>query len=138
MTVFEYTIVRSLRCFRGKKRSTLIESSHVLPLIPPGQYQRNQQQEQSFRRAMQQMHMLYAHNSTTTLRIETLTPEPQLQRCRSEGRQIWAFVAGQLQLVSLKDLRFEDDHPDAGCGFQDFVVLCCVHFPSGNWMLNKA
>lgn len=76
------------------------------------QYQRNQQQEQSFRRAMQQMHMLYAHNSTTTLRIETLTPEPQLQRCRSEGRQIWAFVAGQLQLVSLKDLRFEDDHPD--------------------------
>lgn len=76
------------------------------------QYQRNDQQEQSFRRAMRQMHLLYAHNSTTTLRIETLTPEPLLQRCRSEGRQIWAHVAGQLQLVSLKDLRFEDDHPD--------------------------
>ena len=40
------------------------------------QFQRlSQQQNRSFRRAMQHMHVLYCHDATSTLRIESLTPE---------------------------------------------------------------
>ncbi|CAE7293652.1 NLRC3, partial [Symbiodinium microadriaticum] len=40
------------------------------------QFQRlSQQQNLSFRRAMQHMHVLYCHDATSTLRVESLTPE---------------------------------------------------------------
>ena len=43
------------------------------------QYKRNMaSQERSFRRAMGNMHVLYAHEHTSTLRIETLTPSEEM------------------------------------------------------------
>ena len=43
------------------------------------QFQRlSQQQNLSFRRAMQNMHVLYCHDATSTLRIESLTPEADI------------------------------------------------------------
>ena len=43
------------------------------------QYKRNMaSQEKSFRRAMGNMHVLYAHEHTSTLRIETLTPSEEM------------------------------------------------------------
>ncbi|CAE7482622.1 NLRC3, partial [Symbiodinium microadriaticum] len=43
------------------------------------QFQRlSQQQNLSFRRSMQHMHVLYCHDATSTLRIESLTPEADI------------------------------------------------------------
>ena len=43
------------------------------------QYKRNMaSQERSFRRAMANMHVLYAHEHSSTLRIETLTPSEEM------------------------------------------------------------
>ena len=45
------------------------------------QFQRlSQQQNLSFRRAMQHMHVLYCHDKTSTLRIESLTPEADIAK----------------------------------------------------------
>lgn len=43
------------------------------------QFQRSaKSQEQSFKRAMQNMHVIYAHEHTSTLRIESLTPREEI------------------------------------------------------------
>ena len=48
-------------------------------------------EEQSFRRSMGNMHAMYAHESTITFRIESLTPEHHWQKAIEDGSQVTIF-----------------------------------------------
>ena len=62
-------------------------------------------EEQSFRRSMQNMHAMYAHESTMTFRVESLTPEQRWQNAIQDGLQVKIFheKSGLIQPVSLED-----------------------------------
>ncbi|CAE7219579.1 NLRC3, partial [Symbiodinium necroappetens] len=56
------------------------------------QFQRlSQQQNLSFRRAMQHMHVLYCHDETTTLRIESLTPEADIAEAETNQDSVIVY-----------------------------------------------
>ncbi|CAJ1377613.1 unnamed protein product, partial [Effrenium voratum] len=70
------------------------------------QYFRNEEdQEISFRRGMQNMHLLYAHESSTTARIQELTPEDEKSR-KSDPDTIPVFSArlGRVVAVPIGEL----------------------------------
>ena len=48
-------------------------------------------EEQSFRRSMGNMHAMYAHESTMTFRLESLTPEHRWQKAIQDGSQVTIF-----------------------------------------------
>ena len=48
-------------------------------------------EEQSFRRSMGNMHAMYAHESTITFRLESLTPEHRWQKAIKDGSQVTIF-----------------------------------------------
>ena len=48
-------------------------------------------EEQSFRRSMGNMHAMYAHESTITFRLESLTPEQRWQKAIKDGSQVTIF-----------------------------------------------
>ena len=62
-------------------------------------------EEQSFRRSMRNMHAMYAHESTMTFRIESLTPEQRWQKAIQDGLQVKIFheKSGLIQPVPLED-----------------------------------
>ena len=62
-------------------------------------------EEQSFRRSMGNMHAMYAHESTMTFRVESLTPEQRWQKAIQDGLQLKIFHAksGLIQPVPLED-----------------------------------
>ena len=62
-------------------------------------------EEQSFRRSMRNMHALYAHESTMTFRVESLTPEQRWQKAIQDGLQVKIFhqKSGLIQPVPLED-----------------------------------
>eukprot|EP00434_Breviolum_minutum_P035298 symbB.v1.2.031237.t2/scaffold3603.1/size59761/3 len=62
-------------------------------------------EEQSFRRSMGNMHAMYAHESTMTFRVESLTPGQRWQKAIQNGSQVKIFHAksGLIQPVPLED-----------------------------------
>ena len=64
-------------------------------------------EEQSFRRSMRNMHAMYAHESTMTFRVESLTPEQRWQKTIQDGLQIKIFheKSGLIQPVPLGNLQ---------------------------------
>ena len=62
-------------------------------------------EEQSFRRSMRNMHAMYAHESTMTFRVESLTPEQRWQKAIQDGLQIKIFHerSGLIRPVALED-----------------------------------
>ena len=48
-------------------------------------------EEQSFRRSMGNMHAMYAHESTITFRLESLTPKERWQKAVKDGSQVTIF-----------------------------------------------
>ena len=67
----------------------------------------SEQEEESFRRSVQNMHVLYAHEFTRTLRIESLTPGPVWEAMlSSEADRVRAyhFDTGEVTERPLKDL----------------------------------
>ena len=62
-------------------------------------------EEQSFRRSMRNMHAMYAHESTMTFRVESLTPEQRWQKAIQDGLQVKIFheKSGLIQPVPLED-----------------------------------
>jgi len=65
-------------------------------------------EEQSFRRAMGNMHAMYAHESTMTFRLESLTPEHRWQKAVQDGSQVTIFhfldTSGRVEPVPLHAL----------------------------------
>ena len=63
-------------------------------------------QEESFRRAMQNMHVLYAHEHTHTLRVESLTPEGRIKDawCHGELVEVYDLRSGHVKPVLAADL----------------------------------
>ena len=64
-------------------------------------------EEQSFRRSMRNMHAMYAHESTMTFRVESLTPKQRLQKAIQDGLQVKIFheKSGLIQPVPLGNLK---------------------------------
>ncbi|CAJ1387592.1 unnamed protein product [Effrenium voratum] len=72
------------------------------------QYERElAEQERSFRKALDNMHALYAHASTSTLRIEGLTPPEVLGKMQDEGKHLMVYHGPSKRVMSipLTDLR---------------------------------
>ena len=65
-------------------------------------------EEQSFRRSMGNMHAMYAHESTVTFRLESLTPEQRWQKAVKDGSQVTIFhfhdTSGLVEPVPLQAL----------------------------------
>ena len=65
-------------------------------------------EEQSFRRSMGNMHAMYAHESTITFRLESLTPEERWQKAIRDGSQVTIFhfhgIGGLVKPVTLHAL----------------------------------
>ena len=65
-------------------------------------------EEQGFRRSMGNMHAMYAHESTITFRLESLTPEHRWQRAVKDGSQVTIFhfhdTGGLVEPVPLQAL----------------------------------
>ena len=65
-------------------------------------------EEQSFRRSMGNMHAMYAHESTMTFRLESLTPEHRWQKAIQDGSQVTIFhfldTGGLVEPVPLHSL----------------------------------
>ena len=63
-------------------------------------------QEESFRRAMKNMHVLYAHEHTRTLRVESLTPEGRIKDawCHGELVEVYDLRSGHVKPVLAADL----------------------------------
>ena len=63
-------------------------------------------EESSFRKAMCNMHVLYSHEHTHTLRIESLTPEHRVQEAlrNEESIEIYDASSGFLKRVLVRDL----------------------------------
>ena len=71
------------------------------------QFKREEEaEEQSFRRSMGNMHAMYAHESTMTFRLESLTPEHRWQKAVKDGSQvtIFNFQSGLVEPVPLPEL----------------------------------
>ena len=68
----------------------------------------NEAEEQSFRRSMGNMHAMYAHESTITFRLESLTPEQRWQKASEDGVQVTIFhfhdTGGRVEPVPLHAL----------------------------------
>ena len=68
----------------------------------------NKAEEQSFRRSMKNMHAMYAHESTITFRLESLTPEHRWQKAIKDGSQVSIFhfhdTGGLVEPVPLQAL----------------------------------
>ena len=67
----------------------------------------NEAEEQSFRRSMGNMHAMYAHESTMTFRLESLTPEQRWQKAIKDGMQVTIFhkTSGLVEPVPLDALK---------------------------------
>ncbi|CAE7669851.1 Nlrc3, partial [Symbiodinium pilosum] len=63
-------------------------------------------EESSFRKAMCNMHVLYSHEHTRTLRIERLTPEDRVKdaKLKSKSIEIYHASSGFVRHVLLRDL----------------------------------
>eukprot|EP00435_Cladocopium_sp_Y103_P037882 s1256_g10.t1 len=59
-------------------------------------------QDESFRRAMQNMHVLYAHEHSFTLRIESLTPDAEMDM--DSKVLVYHAPSGQVRPVAVKEL----------------------------------
>ncbi|CAE7833771.1 NLRC3, partial [Symbiodinium sp. CCMP2592] len=71
------------------------------------QFQRLLQKENdSFRRAMQHMHVLYCHDATSTLRIESLTPKADIEDAEKKGDcvMIYHHSSGLVEKVPVTEL----------------------------------
>lgn len=72
------------------------------------QFQRDTaEQETSFRRAMGNMHMLYAHQSTLTFRLESLTPDETWTARKEDSTYkvpVYHLPSGSIAWISLRDL----------------------------------
>ncbi|CAE7201249.1 Nlrc3 [Symbiodinium microadriaticum] len=71
------------------------------------QFQRlSQQQNRSFRRAMQHMHVLYCHDSTSTVRIESLTPEADIAEAerKQDSVMVYHHPTGLVKPVPVSEL----------------------------------
>ena len=60
------------------------------------------EQEDSFRKAMQNMHVLYSHENTSTIRIETLTPLEQMNL--DAEVLVYHAPSGEVRPVRVRDL----------------------------------
>eukprot|EP00434_Breviolum_minutum_P016480 symbB.v1.2.014527.t1/scaffold1031.1/size143042/2 len=71
------------------------------------QFKRQEEaEERSFRRSMANMHAMYAHESTMTFRVESLTPEHRWQKAIQDGSQVTIFhdKTGLVKPVPLAEL----------------------------------
>jgi len=68
------------------------------------QFQRSaKSQEQSFKRAMQNMHVIYAHEHTSTLRIESLTPSEE-RKVDDAMVRVYHAPSGEVKPVRVAEL----------------------------------
>ena len=67
-------------------------------------------QEESFRRSMGNMHVMYSHECTRTLRIQSLTPSDAWERMRQseEGVPIFHVDSGEVAPLPLRGLTKND------------------------------
>ena len=73
------------------------------------QYKRSEgEQELSFRAAMNNMHVFYAHDSTYTLRVEGLTPAARWEKCKDERILIFHEPSGGVVPVPVHSLTRND------------------------------
>ena len=69
------------------------------------QYQRNvKEHEDSFRAAMLNMHVLYAHDLSYTLRVQGLTPEPLWEQFLEREIEVYAEASGRAEPVPIRSL----------------------------------
>ena len=68
------------------------------------QYVRDIDQNRSYQMAMNDMHVLYTHETSYTLRVETLAPEALWQRCMDKPLSVYHEPSGCVTTVSLHDL----------------------------------
>ncbi|CAE7792831.1 NLRC3, partial [Symbiodinium sp. CCMP2592] len=83
------------------------------------QFQRlSQQQNVSFRRAMQHMHVLYCHENSSSLRIESLTPEADIAKAETmqECLIMYHHPTGLVKPVPVTEL-VKNRTPDAQRGW---------------------
>ena len=75
------------------------------------QYEQTPEQRKSFELAMQNMHLMYSHESTMTLRLEHLTPRAKIEEAkkdRSKTVKIWHEPAKEVKKVTIKELTWND------------------------------
>ena len=68
------------------------------------QFKRNSVQEESFRKALQSEYALYAHESTLTFRVESLSPEDVWQKMEDDLVTVYHEPSDTVKPVPLKDL----------------------------------
>ena len=94
--------------------TSLYHAAHGVPVwvfydyVSLFQFVRNDEQERAYQDAMSDMHLFYTHEMSYTLRVETLTPESEWQRCLDEEIQVFYQPQddkeGQVQAVKLSKL----------------------------------
>ena len=75
------------------------------------QYEQTPQQRKSFELAMQNMHLMYSHESTMTLRLEHLTPPAKIEEARKDKEntvKIWHKPAKEVKHVPISDLTWNN------------------------------
>eukprot|EP00434_Breviolum_minutum_P007609 symbB.v1.2.006717.t1/scaffold402.1/size211320/11 len=75
------------------------------------QYEQTPEQRKSFELAMQNMHLMYSHESTMTLRLEHLTPPAKIAEAlkdKSNTVKIWHKPAKEVKHVPISDLTWNN------------------------------
>ena len=75
------------------------------------QYEQTPEQRKSFELAMQNMHLMYAHESTMTFRLEHLTPPAKIAEAlkdKSNTVKIWHKPTKEVKYVRISDLSRND------------------------------
>ena len=79
------------------------------------QYEQTPEQRNSFKLAMQNMHLMYSHESTMTLRLEHLTPPAKIEEAKKDEEntvKIWhkpaEEVPGEVKYVPISDLTWNN------------------------------
>ena len=75
------------------------------------QYEQTPEQRKKFELAMQDMHLMYAHESTMTLRLEHLTPPEKIAEALKDKRntvKIWHDQAKEVKYAPISDLKWNN------------------------------
>ena len=80
-----------------------VDAWYFIDYVSLYQFKRStKEQEESFRKAMNNMHVLYAHENTSTLRIESLTPTAELNMDLEV--LVYHAPSGEVRPVPVRDL----------------------------------
>ena len=75
------------------------------------QYEQTPEQRKKFDLAMQNMHLMYSHESTMTLRLEHLTPPAKIEEAKKDNRntvKIWHDQTQKEKYVPISDLTWNN------------------------------